>query len=727
MNDCERGRFAGPAPVGVQPCGRLMAAATWLGRGAGVLLFVAGVAAAGQPSPAAPDGPYRGFGYPWENNDLGLQRVVPAPWTPVVRDGTTLRVWGRSFALGGVLPKQITSQGRLLFGREPRLDLVIDGESPFASAPPPILIEAADDRVRFRTVVSRPKYRAEAEVTLEFDGLLLVSLTLTPVGPARLERLVIELPWAKPAARFYSRYVNYDYDRQSVDPADFLAAVGRLDQPVRFGFNPTVWVGNHDVGAEWICETDEGWTPRRSAGALTFEPSPDVVLMRANVVTEAVELRKPFRLTFALHPTPVKALPADWRRVRLVGGPVPGASFDRERDRVYAMNHPDFTINFRGLPELIPLRPDARIDRGSGVRFMPYGTLYGMPAVFPRGEWKEYASYWQTDNPRAVSRNPTFAAKLGLPPNSISIIHVSPQPKSFRDFLIWEYAQAVDRWGIDGLYWDFGSPQYPSRNPNHAGGEWVARGGQFYPLFAQRELMKRTWVALKARRPDFFIMLHQVHTPVVVSGFADVILTGEALNRFFKSPQWTLEKARTDPEVYVPDYGRLPDVMWEAQYSQRRGFISMLLSQVIKWNDHLMAERPEVCAARTRTLLARTMLYDVAVSYMRNHRPTLDAVIAAQNRFAEFYESNFIGPWESAKMLRQGGERLKVSLYLPADGKRCFLVAANLGGEVVTEAVAPKIGRRAIDAETGEPVPLDAMGAAKLIVGGNDFKMLIWE
>ncbi|WP_414661637.1 glycoside hydrolase domain-containing protein [Horticoccus sp. 23ND18S-11] len=699
---------------------RLLAALVLGGAGGGF--------AADAGSPASINGPYPAFGYPWENNSLGLERVVPAPWTPIRRERERLAVWGRTFDGMRVLPAQITSQGRALFARPPRLDLVIDQEDPFAGEPSVEVQEVADDRVRWRVAASRPAYRAEAEMTLEYDGLWMVALTITPTREVRLNRLVVELPWAAGVPLFYSRYVSYDYDRQSVDPADFFDAFGQVDRTVSFPFNPTVWIGNHDVGAEWICETDEGWSPRRAKDAITIEPSPAGATFQARVVTEQLRLNQPYRLKFALLPTPVKALPADWRRVRLIGARLTDAPFERGVDRLYAMNHPDFSIQYRGLPELIPTRPGAQVRDGSGVRYMPYGTLYGMPGALPRGEWKEYAPIWQTGNPRAVSRNPNFAAALGLPQGAVSIIHINPEPKSFQDFLVWEYAQAVDRWGIEALYWDFGSPHHPSRNPLHSGGAWVAQGGQFYPLFAQRALMKRVWIALKARNPEFFIMLHQVQTPVVVSGFADAILTGEALNRMFKGPGWTVEKARTDLSAYVPDYSKLPDVMWEAQYSQRRGFINMLLSQVIKWNDALMAKHPDVAADRTRTLLARTLVCDVSLSYMRNHRATLDAVIAAQNRFPGFHEATFVGPWESGPQLREGGHALKVALYVPSSGGRCFMVAANWSAAAVTEGIAPKVGQgRVRDAVTNRPLPVTASGAVELHVPPNDFRLLIWD
>ena len=67
----------------------------------------------GANPPSSPDGLYQGFGYEWENNDLGMDHRVPAPWTPVKVNEKVLEIWGRNYIFGETLfPRQITSQGR---------------------------------------------------------------------------------------------------------------------------------------------------------------------------------------------------------------------------------------------------------------------------------------------------------------------------------------------------------------------------------------------------------------------------------------------------------------------------------------------------------------------------------------------------------------------------------------------------------------------------------------
>lgn len=88
-----------------------------------IVLVATAVCASAEPDPSAvPTGAYPTLGHPWENTSLGMDEIVPAPWTPVVVAGDEVRVWGREFVPAeGPLPAQITSQGVALFAEAPQL------------------------------------------------------------------------------------------------------------------------------------------------------------------------------------------------------------------------------------------------------------------------------------------------------------------------------------------------------------------------------------------------------------------------------------------------------------------------------------------------------------------------------------------------------------------------------------------------------------------------------
>lgn len=693
---------------------------------------------------AAADDRYPAFGYPWENNTLGMERVVPAPWTPVRCEQNRASVWGRTYELSdGVLPAQITSQGHPFFAAKPVLELVVDGHS--LSLTGRAFTEKEQDRMRFRTHAASAAVDVQSETSLEYDGLLMVRVTITPKRPASLDRLSVVLPWRRDIARFFSRYVNYDFNAQRLDRLDFVSSFGEVNKRLAMPFNPAVWVGNHDVGAEWVCETDEGWSPREKQAAIVMEPDGDTVRMRLDIAGRPVRIDKPYSLQFALYPTPVKPLPEDWRRLRIVTNWGTDPAIDARVDKVYGLAREGmFPVRYPTLPIVEPtavdeaseIRARTKIEAGrrrmaaNHIRFILYGALYGMAARMPNNEWKDYAAYWRAGGDAAVV-SPGWGALLGTKKGEPTTYYISVAPKSFRDFLVWQYVNSIEKYGIEGLYLDLASPNFLSRNPHHPGGDWVAKGGQYYPFFAQRDLMKRLWVACKSRNKEFFMIQHHAKVPVIVSGFSDVVLSGEPLNLFFRGPNFTVRNAATDPAAYVPDYSKLPRTMYEVQYSQTRGFLSFLLPEVVKWNDELIKAHPDLLRKYTQTLLARTSVYDVPTSENRMDRALRSSVLRAQGRFPGFRDARFIGPWKSPELVDCGSGKLSCGLYLAREGKSIMMVLSNLGEADASETVRPRLDelrKAGIDLRGGFEIT-DAMsgkaGDLRVTLRPNEFRMLI--
>lgn len=169
----------------------------------------------------------------------------------------------------------------------------------------------------------------------------------------------------------------------------------------------------------------------------------------------------------------------------------------------------------------------------------------------------------------------------------------------------------------------------------------------------------------------------------------------------------------------MPDYARVPGTVFDVQYSQRNGYVNMLLPEVFKYNDAVMLKRPDLYAKYSQTLLARMLVYDTPLEQLRIDRDMLDRVQAAQLRFPDFASARFLGPWESAPVLPSGGKALRVAFYLPKAGQSCMMVVSNLGGAEVTETIQPNLpalerlhvdlrGSKVEDAMTQKPAPTAA-------------------
>ena len=118
-----------------------------------------------------------------------------------------------------------------------------------------------------------------------------------------------------------------------------------------------------------------------------------------------------------------------------------------------------------------------------------------------------------------------------------------------QDAWIHALARRLDEYGDDGVYLDGTGYIVPCRNRLHGCG-YRGRDGKVhrtYPVFANREFMKRLYVAVKQRRPDGVLDAHQSFGMTIAAlAFADMHWTCEHW--------WHLRKTGVgeDPAVTAP-------------------------------------------------------------------------------------------------------------------------------------------------------------------------------
>ena len=280
------------------------------------LMLSASIASAEYP----PDErPYIAKGYAWENNTLGMDERVPAPWTPLRYEGDSVECWGRRFTFGsGALPTQISSQKLDLFAMAPKIEWRVDGRDVITNAGGKIEHPVAAGHKSVRTWESKAgAHQVSVTASLEYDGFMHVSLRLVPQGKATIERLVLHFTMPRTQATLMNRFEEYDFELQHVNHDNVLGTASQIARPISMGFNPSVWIGNHEVGLEWSCESNAGWSPMKSTDAIQIVHGKDLTRLTVNCITIPRQIDGPFELSFALVPTPTKPRPVDWRRLRL--------------------------------------------------------------------------------------------------------------------------------------------------------------------------------------------------------------------------------------------------------------------------------------------------------------------------------------------------------------------------------------------------------------------------
>ncbi len=634
------------------------------------------------------------YGYPWEGNELGISDQVPAPWSNLVYEQGKVRCWGREFFLdNGILPRQISSLGQTIFAGAPSITIEINGKQfdglSKGKLEPQI---RSDSKAAYKIVSSGESYQVEGYASLEYDGFLRIDITIFPRSPVRLDSFVINFPLRADVARFYSSFADYDYIKQ-VTARDLMAeGIGLIDKAIDMKFNPAIWLGNENIGIEWSCQSNIGWSGDDNNKVIQIEPSGNAVQLRINAISKSVVTYEPFSISFALYPTPVKRLPDNWRNRALVPAFQKPAALNPEIHQIYGITM-GLPVKYPGLPLVVPganksLPPrlqsaadairDTRVRMNrNGIKLVPYSALYALPARLPANEWRDFGDFWKTATQQGDFRKKEWADWQDIPSGEQSNLSICLYPRSLQDFFVWQFVEGIRRYDTSGLYLDLATPLALCRNPNHPHGRFVRQGAQYYPFFWQRELMKRLYVACKSIKPDFPLIVHQGKVPIVCCGFSDFVLSGEFLNISFAKGS-----------DYDPDYSKFPDTFYQAEFLQTRGFEVVMLPQILKWGQERITGNPGLLTKYTKTLLARTAVFDIPIYAARMDMEYYEKYLRAFERFGWFGNAEFFGPSESVQLLKRSPDPLKVGMYLRAGANEILLVAANLGNTAVQTTIS---------------------------------------
>ncbi|MGD9497141.1 MAG: glycoside hydrolase domain-containing protein [Armatimonadota bacterium] len=608
---------------------------------------------------------------PWLGNAIGLTETVPEPFTPLAIDGRAVRCWGREYTFGSSgLPAQVVSQGETLLAGPVQLELVAAGRLVAWEGGPRLRIDGRDVRGRARGAAGDT--RVECLTTVEYDGMMCFDLTLTPQRTTTLDRLVLRIPFAPE----HATYLIWTDCAGTGSPAD--ERYGALPEGGwEADFLPFVWLGDEDRGMVWFCEGPVGWSapPRRKP--LSVARQGEAVVMQIAMVEAQRRIDGPITYTFGLQAGPVRPRPDDWRHWTARIAPI--ATDDAWFGVV--------PTNLRERPDLI-----AR-QRERGNPLLVY-TFLGETAT-NQPEYVYFADRWT----RAASTGP------------ISYTHAPVCPgSSFLDFQLWNFRQGLEEFGIDGLYYDLAWPG-PCSNQSHGHG-FIDEAGELrpiYPIFAFRELAKRTYQMFHEARPGSHIMAHISGNAIClpITAFADHTLDGE-------------QYAQTVQGDYID---LIPLDKMRAQFTARQfGPIPHFLPELWRRGDHLEP-------GPTVNMCALTFLHDSLVFPAFHHggaRQQLDQVWEA---FGVTEGAQFVPYWANRRAIERTPAGVEVSAWLRPGG--ALLAVANLGADAAEAALTVDwqalglAGEVTItDGVTGEAIARDD-GRLTVALEGKSLRMVV--
>lgn len=469
----------------------------------------------------------------WKNKIGNTERVIP-PFKPIIRQGNTVTLWGRSYRLSPLgLPIAVTVQEKPVLTSPARIVAVIGGkEQVIPLSGVPAFTETKAWRYAFKGTAKGAGLAFTASGTVEQDGLAMVTLTYAPLGkPVKLDALRLEFPIAASEADCllcmgtggnFASYTAMELPKDKQGRLWSTLDTGKGGALMTVGsFYPDVWVGNEQRGLLWWGDSDQGWVPDDAVPAHEVVRQGNAVVLRNNIIGTPYTLDAPRTLTFSYMASPFKPLVKGWRM---------------------ALHSEDGT--FEGPHK-------KRIDPKTGKQVDGWAWL-NPPSEDP----KEWAALWAEYKPKADARihdmqwtNPAWARQRDYVHTSIPMRGYGPNTSdqalldyfwpewgegsygaSQRDYQLWLADRAFREGGLRSIYWDI---LYVSQsNSLQTGTAYELPDGRLQPTyngFNQRQFMMR----LRADMTDCGLepgglVGHSTNCyPLVAYPWMDAILDGE--------------------------------------------------------------------------------------------------------------------------------------------------------------------------------------------------------
>ncbi len=681
--------------------------------------------------------------FEWLGNRLGISREVPKPWTPVVLNGSDVSVWGRTIRFeGNLLPAQIVNQGVEMFA-SPLAAAVTVGHSPVVFDKADLRVESKrDDQVVLKTTARRDRLELAAVTTIEFDGMIRIKLTLTPSRPTPIAAYRVILSLKKDVAKVYGRHLEYDMKAMRTDKMSLAACMQYIaDKPIHTAFNPEIWLGNRQVGIAFAAETNVQWDVADEQQALSVIPGDKTVELIAAIVDHPITLDAPKTIEFALFPNPLKPTDTRLRRIRLAAGGRIYRAFAAGVDRNLYDYYSISGITGESSPIYVSL-PWSRHDGGyrayrdkmkqNNVKYIPYGALMYANAFHPAARSFYEKWYVEPAGQRALGNwlkydageSEDLGVKAGGHWDGYRVCAADP---SYADFFVWMYCDALEKEDFDGIYLDHGEVSHSCRNVNHPHYEGATGKDHkfYYGIFAARELLKRLWIAAKQRKPDLLIMQHQSHAMKCMDSFMDVVITGEAMNVIFANSPSSAAVLK-NPGTYVPDYDKIPTVMFDYDYLESLGFQNRILPQVKYLIEDYWKQHPVEYKFYSAKLFRYTLLRGIEQWAGAMDQDALTEAWLAMDKIGRLDAAVVFHPyWGNQDTVSAKLPTTQVSYYQRPD--RVLLLIGNTGKKDVQETITLKLGRRfarASDAVTGQPVEMKG-NAVSLTVPADLYRAVL--
>ncbi len=462
----------------------------------------------------------------WYGNQLGKERGVPKPWTPMTVDGSTVSVWGRKVVLSDTgLPKSITTLGKEVLAAPVAFDVSAGGTPLKLAAGTPAFTEKAEDRVAWKSTGKLGSLATEISTWMEYDGLMYFTVTLKPTaGAVKLDHLHVRFPMTEKEtsqliANGAGRNFRASWDVRMLSPEKGSIWNSRTTKPkMQRGlqpgsFLPQIWVGGDAVGLSFSGENDKGWSINPDVAAQEVLREDGNIVFRMNVISLPTTIDKEHSFHFIVLPTPTKPMPAGWRGWNRMKRPTPLAVYDAIDDFCGFPMQSD-----PKNPQAIKFHVEPHSWESAAIQSAGLRAKFGKenPAFF----YMDYS--WPRPGEQFKDWNHDLWAGTGR------LAWTIPEVE---DYMVWIITEYIKRGLIDGIYvddvscgrtWSLAGTAYP-----WDGNKQKRRQG--FTAMGFRRFCQRLWKVFRQHGKDPHIMSHMTYCfEIPALSFNMSIVNGEA-------------------------------------------------------------------------------------------------------------------------------------------------------------------------------------------------------
>ena len=612
------------------------------------------------------------------------------PWTPVEVAGNRISVWGREYDFtGSLFLAQINTRNADIFHAPISLTGSINSQ-PFTLSKGTVHVDSASSaRVVLNASGSTKDLKIETHTAVEFDGMIRVDITITPLSSVRCDSLKLVIPIKRENGGYFNYWPSVKYPELNF---------GAVPNTFTTQFINHIWIGDTKRGLAWFAESHRGWLINSKKIVLTINSTGDVTDLIISIVNEPTDVTEPMHVTFGLQATPVKQMPLehrDWNISRLEG------EIHQDWPNIY--NYQWFSLP--NPADSVKYARHIEEAHGRGIRwFIPYAFFSDIDTPLMQ-KYQQYMDDWDADSFEwDISHMRQYSRFM------------CPRNPEFRTFWCLQLKRFLERFDADGFYFDGSWPLVQCYNPRHGHTNcyyYDKYGAKHYEcqIFAYREMMRKIYAFNKKDNLSNIIVNHCSAALVIpILSFGDALLDGEHFGQYW----------------FDGDYIRfLTDDVRIAEFcGDQLGIECLWLPQYHRVPN---ANTPE----NARTLMGLLLLHDTRLWVAWIHASTVTDILKAVKEF-DIIGTEFVAFFHENPVAMPVSKNVRVSAY--QRGNELLLVVMNLS-EKAKKSERVTINRKnagflpggslsAVDQESNSSIPIDGKDVCVLKIPAKDFRLI---